>query len=135
MDNYFFGIIGSILLIAACWLFVRSLVHLLKGATTVGTIESFRTSEFQGSMSYFPVIIFHVQGDKTYRFTSTASSWFNKPPVEGLSVRVCYARENPSHAVIVSFQDLWFAPMVSLVLGACFICAAYGVPPIVIRLF
>jgi len=134
MGHYFFGIIGCILLIAACWLFARRSALLLKGVTAVGTIESFRKSELDGSVHFLPVIIFQDQEGKTYRFTATTGYGANKP-AEGLRVRVRYSRENPGHAVIISFLHLWVAPLVLIAFGAGCIATAFGVIPITIRLF
>jgi len=134
MGHYVFAFVGCILLISASWLFVRRSALLLKGVTAVGTIESFRKSELEGSVHYWPVIIFQDQEDKTHRFTATTGYGANKP-AEGLRVRVRYLPENPNHAVIISVLHLWAAPLVLIAFGAGCIATAFGVIPITIRLF
>ena len=58
--RYYFAVVGSLLLIGACWLFIRRMTLALHGVTTTGRIESFETRDMDDSESYVPVVTFRV---------------------------------------------------------------------------
>ena len=117
MRNYL-ALIGSVLLVGACWVFVRRLALVIGGVSTVGRIESFEVRNGDDSTTYHPVVTFRDLEHRLHRFTSVAGSESQSPPV-GTTVIVRYQRTNPNSAVISSFLHMWGAAVALAVLGIC----------------
>jgi len=112
----YLGIVGIACLVASAWLFGRRFALALRGVTAPGRIESYEERTLDDSTSYFPVVSFRDADGRRHHFTAVAGREEPKPPV-GTGVTVVYRRDDPSRAMIVSFLQMWAAPLAFAVMG------------------
>lgn len=87
-----------------------------------GTVVAQVVRKSGRSDGYSPVIEFSTPGGAQARFTSGV---INNPPVYEIGERlpVIYAPDDPSHAFIARFWEIWLLPMIFFFIGMPFVIA------------
>ncbi|MGA2539279.1 MAG: DUF3592 domain-containing protein [Terracidiphilus sp.] len=120
-------LLWSLFLIGPCFL-VGALISaystqqfLRHSVTTQGSIVALKATHRarRRRITYAPVFRFQVPGSHFYTVVSNVSS---SPPAfhPGESVTIHYDKDNPEHAVIDSFMQLWLGQLVFGCVGAVF---------------
>ena len=114
--RFYFVAVGTALIAISIYLFVRRLIALLFGMSTVGRVEGHFANSSDDSIAYQPIVTFVDSNGHTHRFTSPAGGSSRYPAV-GAEVRVHYLSSNPEIAYIHSFLHMWAAPLGCAILG------------------
>ncbi len=105
-----FVAVGTVLIGVSIYLFVRRMVALLFGKSTMGRVEGHVVNSSDDSIAYQPIVTFVDSNGNTHRFTSPAGGSSRYPAV-GTEVRVHYLPSNPEIAYVHSFLHMWAAPL------------------------
>jgi len=122
-----FASVGLVIAAAAGWLYLKDRSFAASGARTHGTVvEMLDIRDSDGDYSSKPKVEFHDADGARHVFTSSVSS---SPPrySTGETVEVIYAPGSPDEAVIDSFSDRFFLPLVLGGLGTLFAAIGLGV--------
>lgn len=87
--------------------------------STTGTVLRYNEHEDDDGTTYHPVVQFATDRGEEITFESSTGSSF-RPYREGQEIKVRYDPAKPRHAEINTVMDLWFGPVLLIVLGAFF---------------
>lgn len=124
-----FLVAGGAMLALCAWLTVRMVWFLSIAVPADGKVVAVESAGRVGharGRSYRPVFEFRDATGETNRVRERFSS---RPPLfsRGEKVRVLYDPDKPQRAHIRHFMTLWFAPLITFVLGAGFTYASYAI--------
>jgi hypothetical protein len=118
-----FIIAGIAMIYWGCYMYEN--IHSLReeGVRTTGTILRYRRIEGPKPNEWMsvPIVEFKTNAGKTVVFEGTVDSILQNICNSGEVVEIIYDPNNPEHAVINTFAELWFAPLLSWVIGVGFI--------------
>ena len=124
MVHHYLIVVALTLLLSASWLFVRRLMLRLHGVVTLGWVDAFERCDRDGGTCLLPIVAYHDHEGRPQRFTARTGTG-NRRPAAGARVKVLYPRHQPAHGLIVSFVDLWAAPLTFAAVGAATLVAAW----------
>ena len=136
-----FGVTGTVMLLAGIASFIRKRRFVATADRAAGKVISYRGDEIVStddygrsvkSITYYPTVEFKdARGAEQRVELSTGGS----PPKYsvGTAVTLLYDHDNPNHAEMASFVELWFLPLFLLGGGAIFlgiviVVVAFNVP-------
>ncbi len=125
--SWIFAIVGLGLLCGSYWAWSSSQGYIDEGIRTTGTVIDleYRSSD-DGSGTYAPVVEFQDREGVRRVYHSTSSS---SPPAysRGEQVDLYYMPGEPERAMIDSFMDRYFAPLVLGGMGVVFSLVGFGI--------
>jgi len=119
--GYYFLAIGSVIVGFGLWAMGRSVMLLVLGVRTRGTIVGVDERLRRGAgrhkkIYYHPIIQFETAEGNSFEFTFGSGSTFRRPAV-GDEVTVVYESGKPDQATLNTFMGLWAGPLAAIVLG------------------
>lgn len=125
--SWIFGLVGLGLLGGSFWAWSSSQSYITDGIQTTGTVIDldYRSSD-EGSGTYAPVVEFTDREGMRRVYHSTSSS---NPPAyaRGEQVTLYYMPGEPERAMIDSFMDRHFAPLLLGAMGVIFSGVGFGI--------
>jgi hypothetical protein len=120
-----FAAIGLLFVAIAAWLYLNDRSFAAGGERAPGVVIEMAGSGGSDGYSYRPVVEFRDAQGQRHVFTSSVSS---NPPrySRGEAVEVIYAPASPDEAVIDSFLDRFFLPLMFGGLGTLFAAIGLG---------
>jgi hypothetical protein len=111
-------------LILGGWMYLKHtrqfIAHSL--VATGRIVDYIADSDDEGTF-YKPVVQFTTADGRQIEYHAGSGASFKTKPI-GSEVSIHYDPANPEHALIASFLDLWFVPVILFIIGAFFI----GIP-------
>ena len=118
IGRWIFLVLGIGWLAAGVGFTFDTLTFLHRSISTSGQITSLvsRRDQSEGPITYAPVFSFTSESGRSYVVTSNASS--NPPAFSvGQKVTVLYKVEQPDHARLNTFEQLWLFPVMFTAIG------------------
>lgn len=108
-------------LIAGGWVWLKHTRQFITHSSmATGRLVDYVVDNNDDGTFYKPVVRFTTVDGQEIEYHSSTGSTF-KPQRIGTEVRIHYDPANPQHAAIDSVLDVWFGPIILIVIGAFFI--------------
>lgn len=108
-------------------LWLRSTQHFVSLALSAeGSLVRYEQRTDDDGTAYYPVVRFTTAAGREVEFTGGTGSSF-RPYRAGRPLKVLYDPDDPQHASIASFMELWFFPLLLLGMGLLFCGIGVGV--------
>ena len=117
-------------LIVGGWVYLKHTRDFMRHAlVATGKIVDYITDSDDEGTFYKPVVHFATADGRQIEYQAHSGASYRTQPI-GSEVTIHYDPTHPEHAVIESFLDLWFVPVILFILGVFFI----GIPATILSI-